>query len=201
MDDSRLYGYCRVSKNNQDIGKYRQQLIDNGVFESNIYQDFISGAKRNREGLDTLLSLVKSGDKIIVPDITRIARSTIDLLNIVEELKSKGVYIMSLKETWLDTTEDNPQSILLLTIFSGLAQYERELISIRTKETLAYKKAMNGGKSINGRPSKSNEIKNRIIKMYNQGTWSIHEIQEATLCSRNTVYKYIREGRKNGKIK
>ncbi|CEP43709.1 recombinase family protein [Paraclostridium sordellii] len=195
-----IFGYCRVSTNKQDLSKYIEQLKSYGIDEDNIYQDTMTGTKRDREGLNELLSKVKEGDTIVIPDMTRLGRSTIDLLNIVDELKSKYVHVRSLKEQWLDTTSSNPQSALMLTMFSALAQYERDLISMRTKETLAHKKAMNGGKSINGRPSKSNETKNTIIKMYNQGTWKISEIQQATNCSRNTVYKYINEGKKEGKI-
>lgn len=196
-----IKGYCRVSTKNQDLTKYIEQLKAYGVEECNIYQDKITGTKRDREGLNKLLDEVVEGDVIVIPDMTRLGRSTIDLLNIVDELKEQGVYVKSLKEQWLDTTSSNPQSTLMLTMFSALAQYERDLISMRTKETLAHKKAMNGGKAINGRPSKSNETKNTIIKMYNQGTWKINEIQQATNCSRNTVYKYINEGKKEGKIK
>lgn len=195
-----IFGYCRVSTNKQDLSKYIEQLKSYEIDEDNIYQDTMTGTKRDREGLNELLGEVKEGDTIVIPDMTRLGRSTIDLLNIVDELKSKDVHVKSLKEEWLDTTSSNPQSTLMLTMFSALAQYERDLISMRTKETLAYKKVMNGGKSINGRPSKSNEIKNTIIKMYNQGTWKISEIQQATNCSRNTVYKYINEGKKEGKI-
>lgn len=195
-----IFGYCRVSTNKQDLSKYIEQLKSYEIDEDNIYKDTMTGTKRDREGLNELLGKVKEGDTIVIPDMTRLGRSTIDLLNIVDELKSKDVHVKSLKEEWLDTTSSNPQSTLMLTMFSALAQYERDLISMRTKETLAYKKAMNGGKSINGRPSKSNEIKNTIIKMYNQGTWKISEIQQATNCSRNTVYKYINEGKKEGKI-
>lgn len=195
-----LRGYCRVSTSNQDIDKYIEQLKEYGVEESNIYKDIISGTKINREGLNNLLSDVNEGDTIIIPDMTRLGRSTIDLLNIVNEFKNKGVYLKSLKESWLDTTSDNPQSTLMLTMFSALAQYERDLISIRTRETLAHKKRLNGGKAINGRPCKTNETKNIIVKMYNQGTWTIAEIQKATNTSRNTVYKYIREAIEAGKI-
>ncbi|WP_057565545.1 recombinase family protein, partial [Paraclostridium sordellii] len=185
-----IKGYCRVSTKDQDLTKYIEQLKAYGVEECNIYQDKMTGTKRDREGLNKLLCEVVEGDTIVIPDMTRLGRSTIDLLNIVDELKGKGVYVKSLKEQWLDTTSSNPQSTLMLTMFSALAQYERDLISMRTKETLAHKKVMNGGKAINGRPSKSNETKNTIIKMYNQGTWKISEIQQATNCSRNTVYKY-----------
>lgn len=195
-----IRGYCRVSTSNQDIDKYIEQLKEYGVDDDKIYKDVITGTKMDREGLTRLLEDVNEGDTVIIPDMTRLGRSTIDLLNIVDKLKDKGVHLKSLKEGWLDTTSDNPQSTLMLTMFSALAQYERDLISIRTKETLAHKKRLNGGRAINGRPCKTNETKNIIVKMYNQGTWTIAEIQNATNCSRNTVYKYIREAKKAGKI-
>ncbi len=196
----KIYGYCRVSTDRQDLSKYIEQLKNIGVDEDNIYKDIITGTKREREGLNKLLEIVKEGDTIVIPDMTRLGRSTIDLLNIVEELKEKKVGIKSIKDTWLDTTKDNPQSTLMLTMFSALAQYERDLISLRTKETLAYKKALNNGQSINGRPPKENETIRTIIKMYNQGTWKISEIQKATGCCKNTVYKYINEGKAKGLI-
>lgn len=196
-----IKGYCRVSTNKQDIDKYVEQLKEYGVDDGNIYKDVISGTKKNREGLNKLLSDVNEGDTVIIPEMSRLGRSTIDLLNIVKEFKNKGVYLKSLKESWLDTTSDNPQSTLMLTMFSALAQYERDLISIRTKETLAHKKRLNCGRAINGRPCKTNETKNTIVKMYNQGTWTIAEIQKATKTSRNTIYKYVREAKEKGKIK
>lgn len=199
--ENKVYGYCRVSTDKQDLTKYIEQLKKYGIDESNIKSDIMTGTKSDRNGLKNLLDTVVKGDTIVIPDMTRLGRSTIYLLNLVDELKNKGVYIKSLKEDWLDTTSDNPQNTLMLTMFSALAQYERDLISLRTKETLAHKKAMNGGKAINGRPSKTNETKNIIIKMYNQGTWKISEIQRATNCSRNTVYKYINEAKKEGKIR
>lgn len=198
-----LFGYCRVSKISQDLSKYIEQLKDFGIKEENIYTDNITGTKKgkDREGFKKLLDKVSEFDTIVIPDITRLGRSSFDLLQIVEELKEKNVGLKSLKEPWLDTTSDNPQSTLMLTMFSALAQYERDLISLRTKETLTHKKFLNGGKSINGRPSKSYETRTMITKMYNQGTWTIKEIQDATNCSRNTVYKYIKEGKEKGIIK
>lgn len=195
-----IYGYCRVSTTGQDLDKYISELKNAGVSEDKIFKDIITGTKRKRPGLDSLFKTVQKGDTIIIPDITRLGRSTKDLLSIVEDLKSKDIGIKSLKDKWLDTTSENPQQILMLTMFSALAQYERDLISQRTRETLTYKKIMNGGKSINGRPEISQSTKNMILKMYIQGTWKISEIQEATGCSRNTIYKYIRIAKEQNKL-
>lgn len=101
-----------------------------------------------------MLEELNEGDTVIIADLTRISRSTKDLLDIIEKIKDKGATIRSLKDTWLDTTSNNPYNAFLLTVMSGLSQLERDLISQRTKEGLASAKARgrNGG-----RPSKQNE--------------------------------------------
>ena len=84
-----IYGYCRVSTDKQDVEKYVDQLKMEGIEESNIFKDVITGTKRDREGLNNLLETVEAGDIILIPDMTRLGRSTKDLLDIVEELKNK----------------------------------------------------------------------------------------------------------------
>lgn len=88
----KIYGYCRVSTDRQDLSKYIEQLKNIGIDEDDIFKDIITGTKREREGLNKLLEIVKEGDTIVIPDMTRLGRSTIDLLNIVEELKEKSWY-------------------------------------------------------------------------------------------------------------
>ena len=94
-----------------------------------------------------MLEHIRPGDTIIITDLTRLSRSTKDLFKLVEQIESKGANIKSLKEIWMDTT--TPQGKLMFTIFSGISQFERDLISQRTKEGL--KSARARGKS-SGRP-------------------------------------------------
>ncbi len=92
------------------------------------------GTKRNREQLNKMIDELQPGDIIVITDLTRISRNTKDLLDIIDKIKLKGSSIKSLKDTWLDTTTDNPYNDFLLTVMSGLSQLERDLISQRTKE-------------------------------------------------------------------
>ena len=110
------------------------------------------------------------------------------MLEIVEKIKKKGASIKSLKDTWLDTTSDNPYNQFLLTVMSGLSQLERDLISQRTKEGLASAKARgrNGG-----RPSKQNEKGEMVRTLYNNGM-RVADIVKQTDLSRSTVNRIIR---------
>lgn len=83
-----------------------------------------------------MLDQLRQGDIVVVTDLTRLSRTTKDLFEIVSIIENKGAGIKSLKESWLDTT--TPQGKLLFTIFAGLSQFERDLVSDRTKERLKF---------------------------------------------------------------
>ena len=135
-----------------------------------------------------MLSELQAGDTVIIADLTRISRSTRDLLEIVEKIRSKGASIRSIKDTWLDTTSENPYNAFLLTIMSALSQLERDLISQRTKEGLASAKAR--GRS-GGRPSKQGEYTESVALLY-QGGMKIADIVRSTGLSRSTVNRIVR---------
>lgn len=184
-----LIGYARVSTEEQSLDRQIDALTKYGVDERNIYQEKITGTKRNREQLDKMLNELKINDTVIVADLTRISRSTKDLLEIVSSIKDKGASIKSIKDTWLDTTTDNPYNSFLLTVMSGLSQLERDLISQRTKEGLASAKARgrNGG-----RPSKRND-KEDIVKLMVKERYKIKDIIQQTGLSRTTVYRILKD--------
>ena len=131
-----LVGYIRVSTSSQKYDRQLDQLLKTGVDHRNIYEEKESGTKRDREQLNKMLSELKAGDTVVVADMTRISRSSKDLLDIVDKIKEKGAFIKSIKDTWLDTTSDNPYQSFLMTVMSGLSQLERDLISSRVKEGL-----------------------------------------------------------------
>lgn len=143
---------------------------------------------KDRPELDRLLEDLRSGDTVIVSDLTRLSRSTKDLFNLVELIESKGAYIKSLKESWLDTT--TPQGRLLFTFMAGISQFERDLISQRTQEGLASARARgrNGG-----RPKKDKKDIDVAIKMYNSKLHSVAEIEKTTGVSKATLYRYIKK--------
>jgi DNA invertase Pin-like site-specific DNA recombinase len=142
-----IYGYARVSTNGQDLAGQIAELEAAGC--TKIYREKVSGAKTDRPELAKMLRALDSGDVLIVSRLDRLARSTRDLLNVLDEVAKAGAGFRSLKDTWADTT--TPHGRLMLTILGGLAEFERELIRARTGEGRTRAKAR-GVKF--GRPSK-----------------------------------------------
>ena len=183
------YGYARVSTEQQNLDRQIDMLVKFGVDKRNIYKEKITGTKANREQLNKMIDELQEGDVVIIADLTRVSRSTKDLLKIVDNIKSKGASIKSLKDTWLDTTNDNPYNNFLLTVMSGLSQLERDLISTRTKEGLASAKAR--GRE-GGRPNKRNEKADVVEMLYKEG-YKITDIAKKTELSRATIYRILKD--------
>jgi DNA invertase Pin-like site-specific DNA recombinase len=141
------YGYARVSTNGQDLAGQVAEL--EAARCSKIYREKISGTKTDRPELAKLLRVLGPGDVLIVSRLDRLARSTRDLLNVLDAVAIAGAGFRSLKDTWADTT--TPHGRLMLTVLGGLAEFERELIRARTGEGRARAKAR-GAKF--GRPPK-----------------------------------------------
>jgi DNA invertase Pin-like site-specific DNA recombinase len=180
-------GYIRVSKKTQKLDRQLDDLIKYGVDKRNIYQEKITGTKFDRPQLNKMIEDLKENDTVVIADLTRVSRSTKDLLMIIDRIKAKGASIKSLKDTWLDTTSENPYNQFLLTIFSSLSQLERDLISCRVKEGLDAAKAR--GKN-GGRPSKIND-KADLVEMLYKENYKIVEIVKKTGLSRSSVYRAL----------
>ncbi|WPC42947.1 recombinase family protein [Clostridium sp. JS66] len=184
-----LVGYARVSTEEQSLDRQIDALVKYGVDERNIYKEKITGTKRDREQLNKMINELKQNDIVIIADLTRISRSTKDLLEIVAKIKDKDASIKSIKDTWLDTTTDNPYNDFLLTVMAGLSQLERDLISQRTKEGLASAKAR--GRE-GGRPNKRNDKADIVELMCKEG-YKIKDIVNKTGVSRTTVYRILKD--------
>lgn len=182
-----LVGYARVSTEGQNLDRQIDMLIEYGVDSRNIYKEKITGTKADREQLNKMIEELHQGDTVIIADLTRVSRSTKDLLMIIDKIKDKGASIKSIKDSWLDTTSDNPYNSFLLTVMSGLSQLERDLISQRTKEGLASAKAR--GRE-GGRPSKRNDKADTVALLYKEG-YKIVDIVKQTGLSRATVYRVL----------
>lgn len=128
-------GYIRVSTQEQNTA--RQEVIMKELNVDKVFIDKATGKNTARTGLQKLLAFVRDGDVVVTESYSRIARNTKDLLNIVEELESKGVGFISTKEN-VDT--NTPTGRLLLTIFAGLSQFERECLLSRQAEGIAIAK-------------------------------------------------------------
>ncbi len=178
-------GYARVSTEEQNLDRQLDSLKEAGC--EKIFREKITGIKNERPELDKLMEQLRSGDLIIISDLTRLSRSVKDLFSLVDQIEKKGANIKSLKESWMDTS--TPQGKLMFTIFAGISQFERDLISQRTLEGLAA--ARSRGKK-GGRPKKDEKAINIALKMYQEKVCSISEITKATGVSKTTIYRYIK---------
>jgi DNA invertase Pin-like site-specific DNA recombinase len=124
------YGYARVSTRDQTLAAQDAQLRAAGA--AKVYSEKISGANTDRPELAKLIRRLAPGDVLMVTRLDRLARSTRDLLNILDQICKAGAGFRSLADTWADTT--TPHGKLMVTILGGLAEFERSLIIARTGE-------------------------------------------------------------------
>jgi DNA invertase Pin-like site-specific DNA recombinase len=125
-----VYGYARVSTGGQSVDAQARQLRAAGA--GKVFRDVASGAAVDRPQLRRLLSEVAAGDVVMVTRLERLARSTRDLLNTLAAIGGKNAGFRSFGDAWADTTTAHGR--LMLTVFGGLADFERELIRTRTAE-------------------------------------------------------------------
>src|SRR4029450_12682770 len=148
------YGYARVSTDGQSLASQHAELHAPGC--AKVYAEKISGARSDRPALAKVLKRLDTGDALIVTRLDRLARSTRDLLNILDDIAKRGAGFKSLHDAWADTT--TPHGRLMLTVLGGLAEFERELILARTSDGRARAKAR--GVRF-GRPSSHSPSKGR----------------------------------------
>jgi DNA invertase Pin-like site-specific DNA recombinase len=141
-----IYGYARISTRDQDLAGQITELQATGC--GNIFKEKSSGARTDRPELAKAIRRLEPGDVLVVTRLDRLARSTRDLLNILDAIGKAGAGFKSLKDSWADTT--TPHGRLMLTVLGGLAEFERELIRARTGE--GRKRAKASGVKF-GRPS------------------------------------------------
>ena len=179
-----LIGYARVSTDDQDLTLQRAALKEAGC--RRLYEEKISGTKRDRPQLARLLDQVREQDVVVVYRLDRLARSTRDLLEIAEQLRDTGAGLRSLGQPWADTT--SPAGRMVLTVFAGIAEFERALIYERTSTGRAA--AMQRGVRF-GRPAKlaSEQIK-LAQRLLEEGT-SAGEVARMFQVHRATLYRAL----------
>ncbi|MGL4549507.1 recombinase family protein, partial [Eubacterium aggregans] len=156
---------------------------------SKVFIEKLSGKDTNRPQLKAMLDYVRKGDTVVVESYSRLARSTKDLLSIVDELSSKGVQFISQKEN-IDTT--TPQGRLMLTIFAGLAQFERECMLERQLEGIAIAKAE--GKYKGRQPIKVDmEQFGDVYQEWKAGAITARKAMETLGLKPNTFYRRVKE--------
>ncbi|MDR0861193.1 MAG: recombinase family protein [Oscillospiraceae bacterium] len=176
-------GYARVSTEQQNLDRQIDALNSYGV--DTMFTEKMTGTKKDRPALDKVRLKARAGDTIVVESLSRLGRSTKDLLNLVDEFDKAGIIVVSLKEN-IDT--QTPTGKLLLTVLSAICQFERDLTVQRTNEGLAAARARgrNGG-----RPKADTKAIDKAIKLYQAQTHSIKEITVLCGISQATLYREL----------
>ena len=125
-----IIGYARVSTDGQTLDAQLASLKAAGA--ERIFSEKISGAVTDRKALAKAMAALGPGDVLLVTRLDRLARSTHDLLNVLDSVSKAGAKFKSLADSWADTT--TPHGELMVTILAGLATFERHLIKARTDE-------------------------------------------------------------------
>lgn len=190
-----IYGYCRCSTNEkkQDIDRQVRDLKELGVERGNIYLEYESGTKVDRVEFNRLLEVLKDGDTVVSTEVSRITRSTKQLIEIIELAKEKHLKLI-LGGFVVDCSKElDPMTEGMLKMMGVFAEMERNMISQRVKSGMANAKAK--GKQI-GRPTTtSDDIPHIFLKHYPKyKTNEINVTEFARICnmSRTTIYKYIK---------
>ena len=184
-------GYIRVSTEEQNT--IRQEIIMKDLGVEKLYVEKVSGkSTENRPQLKEMMSFIREGDVVVVESISRFARSTSDLLKLVEQLREKKVDFVSQKETIDRTT---PQGMFMLTVFGAMAQLERETILQRQREGIEAAKA--AGKYKGRKPIEVNkEDFDREYKRVVNGECTNKYVMDKLGLKRNTYYKFVADYKK-----
>lgn len=181
-----LIGYMRISTAEQTLDLQRDALIAAGVDPDHIYEDVISGKKDKRPGLDACLKALRKGDTLVVWKLDRLGRSMVHLVKTVYDLEQRGISFRALTGD-MDTT--TAAGKMVLGILASFAEFERNIISDRTKAGLAAKRARG---IIGGRPRALTKAKVRLA----QASMGKPETNVADLCKElgvaaSTLYLYV----------
>lgn len=190
-----LLGYARVSTDDQDLTNQRAELQAAGC--TKLFSEKFTGTQRNRPELARLLDHLRPGDVVTVTRLDRLARSTRDLLDIAEQLQTKGAGLRSLAEPWADTT--TPAGRMVLTVFAGIAEFERSLIIDRTRQGREAAKAR--GVKFGPRPTLTETQITHARELIDQEGYSVREVAAILGVHRSTLYRAIERSESTESIK
>ena len=177
-------GYISVSSAEQNT--IRQEVLMETLGVDEIYIDRMSGKNTNRPELQKMMEYVRRGDTVIVESISRFARNTRDLLELVERLTEKGVEFVSKKEA-IDTT--TPTGKFMLTVFGAVAELEREYILQRQREGIAVAKEKGVYK---GRKPIDHPKLKQIVQLWRKGEITATEAMKRLHMKPSTFYRKVK---------
>ena len=177
-------GYVRASTTDQNTARQEVLMAELGVDQ--VYIDRISGKNTDRPELKRMMTFVREGDMVIVESISRFARNTRDLLDLVEQLTRKRVEFVSKKEA-IDTT--TPSGKFMLTIFGAVAELEREYILQRQREGIAIAKARGIYKG--RKPIERPEFR-QVVALWRKGNITAVEAMRRLDMKPSTFYRKVK---------
>lgn len=178
-----IIGYARVSTKDQDLQMQRDALTAAGCIE--IFEEKVSGKKKDRPALNEMLKMLRSGDRVVVYKLDRISRSTKHLIELTEQFDETGVEFVSLHDN-IDTS--TPMGRFFFRMMASIAELERDITRERTLDGLSAARAR--GRS-GGRPKVDEKKIQTALKMYDSKNHSIAEISKTVGISAPTLYRYL----------
>jgi DNA invertase Pin-like site-specific DNA recombinase len=175
-------GYARVSTLDQHLDLQLQALKRAGC--TKIFREQVSSRDRHRPELQRLLDQLRAGDTIVVWKLDRIARSTRELLEIMDAIREAGARFQSLSEPWADTTTHAGK--MIMTVFAGIAEFERDLIRERT--TAGREAAKQRGVRF-GRPRKLNPAQEKLARRLFAEGKAVQDIAQTFNVHPATIYR------------
>lgn len=190
------YGYARCSTNSdkQDIDRQKRELILKGIKKENIFWEYGTGERNDREKLQQLLETVKQGDTIACTEVSRLSRSTkqlCEILEFVEKNKIKlivGTFIVDCRNDEID-----PMTMGMLRMMAVFSQMERDITIQRIKSGMENARAK--GKHIGRKKTTEDDIPQSFFRYYPQfvkGSINLSEFARLSALSRNSIYKYLK---------
>ena len=182
-----LIGYARCSTDKQDLAAQKDALEKLGVASDRIYTDHgLTGTNRSRPGLDQALAAVRAGDTLVVPKLDRLARSVPDARTIADSLVTRGVRL-ALGASVYDPLD--PMGKMFFNILATFAEFEADLIRLRTREGMAMARAK--GRLRGKQPKLSDKQQKELRRMHDTGGYAISDLAELFSVSRPTVYRTL----------
>jgi len=180
-------GYARCSTDKQDLAAQRAALLELGVEPDRIYTDHgLTGRTRARPGLDQALAALRAGDTLVVTKLDRLARSVPDARAIADTLQARRIRL-ALGTTTYDPTD--PMGKMFFNILATFAEFESDLIRLRTREGMAIARAK--GKLRGKKPKLTGRQSRELRRMYDTGEYSVADLAEVFSVSRPTIYRTL----------
>jgi len=184
---SKIWGYVRTSRTEQKTDHQVDLLMkEYGIPEEDIFIDSISGTKFDRPELGRLQSVLRDGDTVVVESLSRVSRSSKDLLTLLEDWQKRGITFISDKEK-LDFSSTTGK--LMLTMLAALSQFERDTLRDRVREGIASARARG---RIGGRPKTDKKVLEKAVKLHAAGTHSVREVCQIVGVSKTVLYRELR---------